>query len=251
VPVNCAALPENIVEAELFGYRRGAFSGATDDQQGLVRAAEGGTLFLDEIGDLRRGVQGVLLRTLQDREVRPLGGLKTVRVDVRFVAATNRDLDDETEFRADLLARLSGYSFTLPPLRARRADLGILVAAILARRVGPAPPAFTTAAARRLFWHDWPHNIRELEQAVTTACKLAAERGDAVGVADLPAAVRDAQPPSAPDARDDERREELCAALEQHAGNVTRTAESLGITRMQVHRLARRYGIDLAAFRRG
>jgi MoxR-like ATPase len=253
ITANCAAVPENLVEATFFGHRRGAFSGATEEGLGLVRAADGGTLFLDEIGDLRPASQGALLRVLQEREVMPVGAHKAQQVDVRFVAATHRDVADETQFRADLLARLAGFTFDLPPLRERREDLGLLVGAILAARAEV--PAFSTEAGRQLLYYDWPRNVRELEHAVLAACDLASARSDEVRPRDLPVAVREARKHAAgldagDDAPDDGRREELLAALAQHGGNVTQTAESMGISRMQVHRLARRHGIDPASFRR-
>src|SRR5687767_8601034 len=146
VPVNCGALPENLVESELFGYKKGAFSGAQQDHPGLVRAADGGTLFLDEIGDLPASSQAALLRVLQEREVMPVGGTRPVAIDLRVVAATHRDLDEMVatgDFRHDLFARLAGFRVEVPPLVDRRADLGLLVGLLHQRlfaSVGPEPP---------------------------------------------------------------------------------------------------------------
>ncbi|WP_437754858.1 sigma 54-interacting transcriptional regulator [Sorangium sp. So ce1389] len=185
VAVNCGALPRELVEGELFGHRKGAFSGATEDRPGLVRSADRGTLFLDEIGDLPAPAQAALLRVLQEQEVRPVGATRPVRVDLRVVAATHRPLKRLAalgEFRADLLARLSGYVVELPPLRERREDLGLLLGALLGRAAGDAlhPRAVRVAlhprAARGMLMYGWPANVRELAQCVTTAVVLA-QRG--------------------------------------------------------------------------
>src|SRR5260370_29152938 len=143
VGVNCGALPENLVEAELFGARRGAFTGADQDRVGLVLTADKGTLVLDEIGDLPVRAQPTLLRTLQEREVLPVGATRPLAVDIRLVAATHRDLDELVrlhQFRADLLARISGFVIRLPPLRERLDDLGLLIAAMLPRHLPPQQP---------------------------------------------------------------------------------------------------------------
>ena len=156
-----------------------SFSGANEDRPGLVRSANRGTLFLDEIGDLPLASQAALLRVLQEREVMPLGATRPVEVDVRVVAATHRDLGamvDRGEFRQDLYARLAGYTVLLPPLRLRREDLGLLVAALLARHAastGAAFPAIDAAAARALFLHSWPRNVRELDSCLMAAAILA------------------------------------------------------------------------------
>src|SRR6266852_6634237 len=139
LPVNCGGLPETLIESELFGSRKGAFSGADKDRPGLFRSADGGTLFLDEIGELPASAQSALLRVLQDGEILPIGATQPIRVDVRFLAATNRNLDAQVArglFRADLLARISGFAVWLPPLRERREDMGILIAALLNRQLG-------------------------------------------------------------------------------------------------------------------
>jgi transcriptional regulator with GAF, ATPase, and Fis domain len=179
VAVNCGAVPETLIESELFGHRRGAFSGANEDRPGLVRSANRGTLFLDEIGDLPMGSQAALLRVLQEREVMPVGASRPIDVDIRVVAATHRDLGamvDRGEFRQDLYARLAGYTVPLPPLRQRREDLGLLVAALLARHCGGALtplPAIDAAAARALFLYSWPRNVRELDSCLMAAAILA------------------------------------------------------------------------------
>ena len=167
VPVNCGALPANLVESELFGYRKGAFSGAVEDRPGLVRSSEHGTLLLDEIGDLPLPAQATLLRVLQESEVLPVGGTKPVKVDLRVVAATHRDLAalaDEEKFRADLLARLDGATIVLPPLRERREDFALIASALIEKIAGDLARevTFSVDAARALLMHDWPLNVREL-----------------------------------------------------------------------------------------
>ena len=258
--VNCGAFPPNLVESELFGYRKGAFSGAMEDRPGLVRSAEGGTLFLDEIGDLPLQAQAALLRVLQEEEVTPIGGTRPVEVDFRLVAATHRDLDalvSEEKFRPDLLARISGHTLSLPPLRERREDLGLLIAALLERIAGPLANAVaqTADAARALLLHRWPLNVRELEKCLGSALVLAA--GARIDVDHLPPAVRarEAPPPSPPAAapalgeEDRKRREELIAQLRTHAGNVTAVARAMGKARTQVQRWLRRYRLDPLSFR--
>ncbi|MCE9576501.1 MAG: sigma 54-interacting transcriptional regulator [Deltaproteobacteria bacterium] len=256
VAVNCGALPETLVEAELFGARKGAFSGATGDRPGLVRGADGGTLFLDEIAELRASSQAAFLRVLQEHEVLPLGETRAIKVDVRFCAATHRHLDDMVKaggFRDDLYARLYGYTIELPPLRARREDLGLLVRALLLRRPGGERATFTPAAVRLLFAHDWPHNVRELEKTLAAAVALADGRAIDVGdLGDLARRVATARPvaTTAPLTGDDALRARLRALLETHQGNIAAVARAIGKDRMQIHRWARRLAIDLDAYRR-
>ncbi len=251
LPVNCGAIAPSIVESELFGHRRGAFSGAVEDRPGLVRAAGGGTLFLDEIGELPPPVQVRLLRVLQEHEVLPLGETKPVPVDVRIVAATNRSLPalvDSGQFRADLLARLAGFQLELPPLRHRREDLGLIIASLLsALSPGRADVAFDIGAARALLSYDWPLNVRELEKCLETALVLSSDR--AVRASDLPAAVRaagegSAGPPRAaadPEREEAARREQLRALLAQHGGNVSAVARALGKNEKQIRRWMDKY----------
>lgn len=253
VAVNCAALPPALLESNLFGHLRGAFTGANEDRRGLISSAEGGTLFLDEVAELPLPSQAALLRALQHREVMPLGATRALPVDVRIAAASNRDLAERVQagaFRDDLLARLRGYQLELPPLRARREDLGLLVAAMW-EHAGESGRATRLSAdvAQALLRHPWPHNARELEQALMAARYLAS---DVVDLDDLPASVRSGA------ARADEaagageglpRREQLCILLGHHAGNVSRVARALGTSRAQVHRLCHRFGLDIAAFR--
>jgi len=244
VPVNCGALPATLVESELFGHKKGAFSGAIADSPGLVVASSGGTLFLDEIGDLPAAAQAALLRVLEEHEVRAIGATAAVRVDLRVVAATHRDLDAMCEdelFREDLLARLAGFELELPPLAARRVDLGVILAEI-------APDAkFAAAAVRALLAYAWPRNIRELVRAIERASALVGD-GE-IALAHLPDEIASAKLGTAPLAEPDARRDELVALLEKHRGNVSQVAAELGRVRQQVQRWLKRYGLDPARYR--
>jgi transcriptional regulator with AAA-type ATPase domain len=254
VAVNCGALPETLVEAELFGAKRGAFSGATADRSGLVRGADSGTLFLDEIAELRASSQAAFLRVLQEKEVLSLGETRAVKVDVRFCAATHRPLEDMVEegsFRRDLYARLFGFTIDLPPLRKRREDLGLVVRALLGRRDGGDRATLTPAAVRMLHAYDWPLNVRELEKSLASAVALA--DGRPIDVGDLPDPVRrgpGATASSGGASDDDGLRAKLVALLESHRGNIAAVARAFGKDRMQIHRWVRRFSIDLDAYRR-
>jgi DNA-binding NtrC family response regulator len=252
VAVNCGGLPVTLIASELFGVKRGAYSGAHQDREGLVRAAHGGTLFLDEIAELGPEPQAALLRVLQEHEVVPVGGTKAVKVDLRVVAATNQPLDHlaaSGRFRRDLLARLRGFELRLPPLRERMEDLGYLVAQLLSRIEPGRPRAFHRAAARALFRHRWPLHIRELEQALRAATAVARETE--LALEDLPATVRAEVTGPKPDASaEPPTRERLVALVAEHAGNVSHVANALHTSRTQVRRLAARWAIDLEGARR-
>jgi len=255
VAVNCGALPESLVEAELFGHRRGAFSDAKEDRAGLVRAADHGTLFLDEIGELRLPAQAALLRVLEEREVRPIGATSPVKVDVRFVSATNRGLEtmvDEGRFRADLFHRLAGHRVELLSLSARREDLFLVAASLLARHAGDAAERvrFHPAAARAIFQYGFPGNARELEKVLGAALALA--EGGEIGLDHLPGWARGEKPVEAPDkpAGEDPLRDELLRLFREHEGNVSAVARAMGKARMQVQRWMKRYGIEGEAFKK-
>ncbi len=244
VPVNCGALPAALVESELFGHKKGAFSGAVGDTRGLVLAATGGTLFLDEIGDLALAAQAALLRVLEEREVRPVGATSAVPVDLRVVAATHRDLDamiEDERFRADLHARLVGFEIELPPLAERRVDLGTMLAEIAPTQT------FAAVAIRALLAHTWPRNVRELVQVVERAVALAG--GAEITLAHLPDEVATATFPARAPNEPDTRRDDLVALLAKHRGNVTKIATELGVVRQQVQRWLRRYELDPARYR--
>jgi transcriptional regulator with GAF, ATPase, and Fis domain len=240
VAVNCAALSAGLVESQLFGHRRGAFSGAIADHVGLVRTADAGTLLLDEVGDLPLAAQAALLRVLQEREVVPVGETSAIPVDLRVIAATHRDLGalvEANQFRADLLARITGHHEALPPLAARREDIGTIVASALQRHAA-GEVQIAIDAAYELATAAWPHNARELDKAIEAALALA---GDApIGVEHLPA--RDAHVP-------DDLRSQLEALLVEHRGNVTRIAEVMGKARMQIQRWLKRFDLDPATYR--
>jgi transcriptional regulator with PAS, ATPase and Fis domain len=257
VAVNCGAIAPTLVMSELFGYRRGAFSGATEDRPGFVRAADRGTLFLDEIAELAPESQAALLRVLQEREVIPVGGTAPVKVDLHVVSATCQDiaaLVELGEFRRDLHARIAGFTLTLPPLRGRRVDLGHLVARLIARR--GATCKLHRAAARALFLYRWPHNIRELDQVLAAA--LAVGDGE-IALAQLPPHVSSGEPAPRSVAGNGDAdvlppkldRDALVALFETHRGNVSHVARALGTSRSQVRRMASRFGLDVEPFRRG
>ncbi|MDP9000344.1 MAG: sigma 54-interacting transcriptional regulator [Myxococcota bacterium] len=252
VAVNCGAIPATLVEAQLFGHVRGAFSGAVGDALGLIRSADGGTLLLDEIGDLPAPAQAALLRVLQEREVSPLGGVRTVKVDLRVVAATHRPIEAlvaSGTFRGDLFARIAGFTFRLPPLRQRRDDIGLMIAAFAKE----SPMRLMPAAAHALLRYDWPLNIRELRQALEVATALADPEG-LIDLVNLPPAVADWT------SRADSVAEEstyagplharLVDSLRRHRGNVSEVAREFGKGRKQVQRWVKRLGIDVASLRR-
>jgi transcriptional regulator with PAS, ATPase and Fis domain len=241
VKVNCAALVESLLEAELFGYERGAFTGATQAKAGLLDAADGGTLLLDEVGELALATQAKLLRVLESGEVTPVGALKPHRVDVRFVAATHRDLREliaERRFREDLFFRLDGVPIRVPPLRERASEIAPLAERLLAdaaRSSGKNAPTLSFDAAERLRKHPWPGNVRELRNVIQRSLLFCAApilsagdlRFDDVG------APRD-EAPSREDAHDRaraERRQRVVEALEASQWNQRKAAERLGVSR--------------------
>jgi DNA-binding NtrC family response regulator len=250
VAVNCAALPETLVESELFGYRRGAFSEAREDRAGLIRSADQGTLLLDEIGDLPLASQAKLLRVLQDGQVMALGAAAPVQVDLRVLAATQQSIDQLVRagrFRADLLGRLGGFTITVPPLRERIEDLGLLTAAILQRHAGAQAPEYrlTADACCALLQRRWPLNVRELDRVLQAALELARARKE-IGVEHLGAEPRLTEPTELPPA---ELEAQLRRLLKLRAGNVSAVARELGKARMQVHRWMAQFGIKADEFR--
>ncbi|MBK9516570.1 MAG: sigma-54-dependent Fis family transcriptional regulator [Anaeromyxobacter sp.] len=252
VPINCAAIPETILEAELFGYEKGAFTGAVGRKEGRFERADGGTLFLDEVGETSPALQVKLLRVLQDGMVDRLGGTAAVRVDVRIVAATNKDLAAEVKagrFREDLFYRLDVVSVRLPPLRQRREDVPLLAASFLrpfAEKNGKQATGFTPAALAALEAAPWPGNVRELKHAVERGVILA--RGDLVDVGDLPEAVRQRAPATERAAgpasltvplgttMDEIERLVIRETLAQTRGDKTLAAQLLGIAPRTIYR---------------
>jgi transcriptional regulator with PAS, ATPase and Fis domain len=238
--INCAAVPEPLLESELFGYRRGAFTGATADQKGLFEAAHDGTLFLDEIGEIPLSVQVKLLRALQERAVRPLGARRDVTVNARIIAATNQDLAEmvrEKAFRKDLFYRLRVVPLEVPPLRDRREDILPLARYFIARVCAEnscGPCSLEPETLDVLMAYGWPGNVRELENAIERAVVLAEGR-PRIEPGDLPPEVRGGGP-SAPVAKSDQilslvelERRHILATLDQLGGNRRATARALGI----------------------
>jgi transcriptional regulator with PAS, ATPase and Fis domain len=265
--VNCAAIPAALLESELFGYKRGAFSGAERDKPGLIRMADQGTLLLDEIGDMSLEAQAKLLRVLQSREVFPLGATSAERVDIRVVCATHRDLQrliQAEKFRDDLYARLNEYQLRLPPLRDRKEDVYQLSLAFL-RRHGRGDLKLAFGFVLGLVSYDWPYNVRELEACIKRC--IALSEGPCIEEALLPEPIKDLMSeygrPLQPDPQvhvqspDSIRigrasaptNAELRGLLEKHRGNVAAIGRELGKARMQVHRWMERYGIDVDDFR--
>jgi DNA-binding NtrC family response regulator len=255
-PINCSAIPDTLLESELFGYRRGAFTGADDDRQGILDRARGGTVFLDEIAETSPAFQAKLLRVLQDGEYLPLGGLDLRRCDVRILAATNKPLLDwvrEKKFREDLYYRVNGFHIQLPPLRRRPEDVHLLAKEFLAefsRKYSKPIKGFRPEALRALNEYAWPGNVRELRNKVEMACILC--DGDRVSARDLfPHQEREqAVPPfraagfSLPEEGLDWRELEqglLKEALERASGNVSRAARLLGLSRPAFQYRARKF----------
>ncbi len=267
VAVNCGAIPENLIESELFGYKKGSFTGAIADKRGLFEEAEGGTLFLDEVGELPLPLQVKLTRVLQERAVRRIGEAEERPVDVRILAATNVDLKEavkEGKFREDLFYRLNIFPIRLPPLRERREDLPLLAALFLERhgRQQKSPvTGFTPEALSALMRYDWPGNVRELENAIERA--LAVSDGPRIGMEALPEEMPEAGGTLRVDsvagsltyhetvqlAVDRASRDYLGALMREFKGNVTKAAERAGIERESLHRLLKRYGMRSEMFK--
>jgi two-component system response regulator HydG len=255
VAINCAAVPETLIESELFGHARGAFTDARSARTGLLVQASGGTLFLDEIGELPLGLQPKLLRVLQERKVRPVGGDSEVPFDVRLVAATNADLEtavEEKRFREDLYFRVNVISIPLPPLRARGGDVLLLAQAFLERDAAKAGRALTgiaPEAAQLLLAYPWPGNVRELHNCIERAVALA--RYDQITVADLPERIQKHKPSYVVLAADDPselvsleemERRYILRVMEAVAGNKTLAAQVLKMGRKTLYRKLDRYG---------
>jgi two-component system, NtrC family, response regulator AtoC len=255
VRLNCASLPETLLESELFGHERGAFTGADRRKIGYMEAAQGGTLFLDEIGELPHTVQVKLLNVLENREVRRLGGTQELPIDVRVISATHRDLQAEVRagrFREDLYYRLSAFTLSVPPLRERHAEIALLAemfARDAARRAGRAAPTVDGSAVTALIRHPWPGNVRELRNAMEHALVLA-DQGR-IGVEHLPESIRrrEAPLPSSPSAASVKdklaslERRSLEEALAAENGNQTRAAKRLGLSRRALIYKMEKYGL--------
>jgi len=252
--INCAALPEGLLESELFGHVRGAFTGAVRDKKGLLTAARGGTFFLDEVGEMSAATQAKLLRTLQEREITPVGATAHVPIDVRFIAATNKDLEEEVRrgtFRRDLFYRLNVVAIHLPPLRERREDIPLLAEHFLARWAqaqGRPVPTLTPAALELICGYAWPGNVRELENALEYALVLS--HGQTITPEHLPPRLRQpergalvSERPVPNPTLEAIERAYILWVLQAEGGNKTRAAEVLGIDPSTLHRKLRRYGL--------
>jgi len=253
VAVNCSAIPEGLLESELFGHERGAFTGAVRQKKGRFELASSGTVFLDEIGDMSAGLQAKLLRFLQDHTFQHVGGGNDITVDVRVIAATNKDLEQEVadgRFRDDLFFRLNVVSITIPPLRDRSEDVPLLVEHFLkVHSKGAKPKKMSPKAMRLALNYDWPGNVREVENAIQRAIVLS--RGETVFPEHLPAKIRAAGGDAGSDSigggktiREVER-DIIVKTLKQTEGNRTRASEILGIARRTLQNKIKEYGIDL------
>jgi DNA-binding NtrC family response regulator len=255
VAVHCAALSPTLLESELFGHEKGSFTGATERRRGRFELADGGTLFLDEIGEIEPATQVKLLRVLEERTFERVGGQETVEVDVRLVAATNRDLKkmvEEGRFREDLYYRLFVVAVKLPPLRDREGDLPLLIQHFvteLARENDKKLEGITPDAVSALSAYRWPGNVRELRNVIERMVVLT--RGDRLTVRDIPSAIRAEAPSLAPGSAprggalslEESERSMVVRALRAHDGNVTKAALDLGISRRTLHRKLNEYGL--------
>ena len=259
VKLNCAAFPQTMIESELFGYVKGAFTGAMNDFPGMIAAAAGGTLFLDEISDMPTDLQTRFLRVLQEREYRPLGSTKTLKADFRVIAATNRAITEalaENRLRSDLYYRLNTFQIHVPPLRERKEDIPPLVATFIrqfAQQLSKTEPQIAPEAFQKLLDYNWPGNVRELQNAMEYAVVLA--RQNLISVKELPAEIqlptalqkseRAAPARLGVQTLDDVEKSTILQALAQCHGNKKKAAELLGIQRPTLYNKLRRYAIEL------
>ena len=259
VKLNCAAFPQTMIEGELFGYVKGAFTGAMHDFPGMIAAADGGTLFLDEISDMPADLQTRFLRVLQEREYRPLGSTQTMKANFRAIAATNRPIPEalaENRLRSDLYYRLNTFQIEVPPLRRRREDIPPLIAQFVrqfSQQLGKPEPDVSPDAFQKLLDYSWPGNVRELQNAIEYAVVLA--RDGVISVKELPAEIQ--LPPALQQAElsglprkgvqtlDDLERNAILQALAECRGNKKKAAELLGIQRPTLYNKLKRYAIDL------
>jgi transcriptional regulator with PAS, ATPase and Fis domain len=262
IAINCSAIPESLLESELFGHVKGAFTGAIHDRRGVLQSAEGGTLFLDEIGDVSPLLQLKLLRVLQEREVQRVGSEERIHVDVRLVTATNRDLRErisEGLIREDFFYRISVFDIRMPALRERAQDIPLLARHVVeagASARGKSAHGIAKDALEALTRYSWPGNVRELQNALEHARVL--QQGEIVGLLDLPEEVRGAASRAtvalgARDLSPDQEAERLriLDALEENAWNRTQTSKNLGISRVTLWKKIRRYQIDEGVFKQG
>jgi DNA-binding NtrC family response regulator len=259
VKLNCAAFPQTMIEGELFGYVKGAFTGAMQDFPGMIAAADSGTLFLDEISDMPAELQTRFLRVLQEREYRPLGSTQTMKADFRAIASTNRPIPQalaENRLRSDLYYRLNTFQIEVPPLRKRKQDIPLLIAAFVrqfAQQLGKPEPDISPEAFQKLLDYSWPGNVRELQNAIEYAVVLA--RQGMIGVKELPTEIQlppalqqteiAGLPRSGVQSLDDVERTAIIQALAECHGNKKKAAELLGIQRPTLYNKMKRYAIEL------
>ncbi|MBT1073357.1 sigma-54-dependent transcriptional regulator [Pelotalea chapellei] len=263
VAINCAAIPEELIESELFGHEKGAFTGATAQKKGKFDLADGGTLFLDEIGDMSLRTQAKILRILQERCFQRVGGTRVVAVDVRIIAATNKELEEEIQanrFREDLYYRLNVIPFKIPALRDHKEDLSLLVSYFVSqfyRREGREPKTFLPEALEQLKLHDWPGNVRELKNIIERILIMTSDK--VITPADIPALSSGRNFPESDEektgglfgqgtlreAREEFERDFITQKLEENDWNISRTAETIELERSNLHRKIKSYGIDI------
>jgi DNA-binding NtrC family response regulator len=259
VKLNCAAFPQTMIEGELFGYVKGAFTGAMHDFPGMIAASNGGTLFLDEISDMPADLQTRFLRVLQEREYRPLGSTQTMKADFRAIASTNRPIAEalaENRLRSDLYYRLNTFQIEVPPLRNRKEDIPPLIAQFVrqfSQQLGKPEPEISPDAFQKLLDYSWPGNVRELQNAIEYAVVLA--RQGAIGVKELPTEIqlppalqqaeRGGLPHKGVQSLDDVERTAILQALVECRGNKKKAAELLGIQRPTLYNKMKRYAIEL------
>jgi two-component system NtrC family response regulator len=247
VAINCAAIPETLLESELFGYEKGAFTGAASRKVGKVEQAHGGTLFLDEIGDMPLSLQGKLLRFLQERVVERVGGREEIPVNVRVISATNRDLDElmaRGEFREDLYYRLCEINIRIPPLRERAGDAGLIARSLIERYAaeqGRNVPALTSEALNAIEAYDWPGNVRELENRIKRAVIMAEGVRITPEDLELQAASEAPMPLNLRQVREEAERRALTRAMHHAGNNLSRVAGLLGVTRPTLYSLLDKY----------
>ncbi len=260
VEVNCAAIPEELIESELFGHEKGAFTGATSKKRGKFDLANEGTIFLDEVADMSQKAQAKILRILQEKTFERVGGNRLISTDVRVLAATNKDLEREMEdgrFRQDLYYRLNVIPLLVPPLRERREDIPLLVGRFIrdfSLKEGEAEKTVSDEAMAALMRHDWPGNVRELKNIIERLVIMAP--GKVIGEADIPllqkegnglppdAALFSAEPDSLREARLDFEKQFILKKLKEYEGNISRTAEAIGLERSNLHRKIKSFGLE-------
>jgi two-component system, NtrC family, response regulator len=247
VAINCAAIPENLLESELFGYEKGAFTGANKQTRGKIEFADGGTFFLDEVGDLPMALQAKILRFLQERVLERIGGREEISVDVRIVCATHQNLKKlivEGRFREDLFYRLSEIVFTIPPLRERPGDAALLAQALMRKfsvQQGRALVGFKQDALEAIEAYAWPGNVREMENFIKRAVIMA--EGSQISVDDLSLTATVKEPVNLREVREDAERKAIIKVLGRVDGNMLRAAELLGVSRPTLYDLINRHNL--------